>query len=247
MLSLSPPGMRRGRPVSQLAASASSPAPLPLHPGHRCFARPPARLCRCSQPGAYGDRGWNQIATDRTGFLVCRMGSQNASSEAGRYPLFVEPRDNGPGGQGYGQPFFSIWASQNPAMLPAYSKPVTGAPGPVTTQSIGFGVTVFPVVHNVSVQRLGTGGGALVRITGDGFSVAGANEVALGEGDVPCAILESSRTHILCRAGAASGSTPGNVMHKLYPGGAGLLNAVYISSDLEKTWGSESWYAVQVR
>ena len=121
-----------------------------------------------------GDQYWGG------GTLLCRLGGTNSSSEAGRYPLRIEPRDNGVGGHGYGQPLFSVLATQNHNLLPYVSQPAGGGGAPVTDKTIGFGVTIRPVITGVSSATVGLGGGTLLTITGAGFSTLGNNEVYLG-------------------------------------------------------------------
>ena len=140
------------------------------------------------------------------GTLLCRMGGTNSSSEAGRYPLHIEPRDNGVGGWGYGQPLFSVQATQNHNLLPFAAQPAGGGGAPVTDKTIGFGVTIRPVITGVSSTTVGMGGGTLLTITGAGFSTLGNNEVYLG-GDhnpVPCQVVSSQLNQLTCITGVST-------------------------------------------
>jgi hypothetical protein len=73
--------------------------------------------------------------------VVCNLGVGNSTSEAGRYELFFEPRDNVPDpehikGKGYGQPVFLASATQNVADV----QPLPGMNRPkVTFSSAGRG------------------------------------------------------------------------------------------------------------
>ena len=176
------------------------------------------------QMGVNGNGGASNLVNPG-GTILCRLGVSNATSEAGRYPLHIEPRDNNAGGGGYGQPFFSVMATQNSNLLPQAAQPAAGGGGVVSTQSIGFGITIWPLITGVSATALGLGGGVAVTITGAGFSTLGNNEVTLG--NVPCVVTSSHMNSLTCTAGAsASGSAavPGNV---LYAGGTGLMHKVY--------------------
>ena len=140
------------------------------------------------------------------GTLLCQLGSTNSTSEAGRYPLHIEPRDNGVGGMGYGQPIFSVLATQNHNLLPFVSQPAGGGGAPVTPKTIGFGVTIRPLITGVSSTTVGMGGGTLLTITGAGFSTLGNNEVYLG-GDlnpVPCHVVSSQLNQLTCITGAST-------------------------------------------
>jgi hypothetical protein len=204
--------------------------------GALCNVHPPMQI------GTQGTGGPNRISDNPseawwrtggswggTGILMCRLGAANASSEAGRYAYFQEPRDNGPGANGFGQPLFSVWASQNPALLTT-TPPSGGAVQPATLAGMGFGVTIRPLISTVSVSVLGTAGGALVSIKGAGFSSAGNNQVMLGDEDVPCTITRASARELECVAGPAATSSPLARTGVFYPGGAGLLRTAYVSA-----------------
>ncbi len=161
-------------------------------------------------------------------FLVCRVPSGNATVEAGRYPLFLEPRDITPVSNGFGQAFFSMHAPQTPTLLTR--TPPSGGGGPVTMQSIGMGFTVRPLIESVSTTAFGLNGGSLLTIVGSGFSTNGNNQVLIGHNNVPCTILQFDARRIVCRTGPASFSTPSPRPNKLYPGGQGLLSLLYQQS-----------------
>jgi len=175
-------------------------------------------------PNLNWQSGWSM-----SGLLLCRLGIDNATSEAGRYPLTLEVRDIALASSalGGGQPLFADHAPQDIRMLPA-TGPVSGV-GRATTNAIGFGVTLRPLISHVSLSELGLGGGSIVTITGAGFSTRHDNEVLLA--GVPCTVITSDARGITCKAGAASASSPRAVTGTLYPGGAGLLHTFYEGSD----------------
>jgi hypothetical protein len=182
--------------------------------------------------------GWQQISgatisnPDRmdvsSSFLVCRVPGGNATVEAGRYPLFLEPRDITPVSNGFGQAYFSMHAPQTPTLLTR--SPPSGGGGPVTMQSIGMGFTVRPLIESVSATAFGVSGGSLLTIIGSGFSINGNNEVLIGHNNVPCTIEQFDARRIVCRTGSTSFSTPSPQPNKLYLGGQGLLSLFYLQS-----------------
>jgi hypothetical protein len=167
-----------------------------------------------------------------SGFLVCRVPSGNATIEAGRYPLFLEPRGITPVSNGFengfGQAFFSMHAPQTPTLLTR--TPPSGGGGPVTIQSIGMGFTVRPLIESVSATAFGLNGGFLLTIIGSGFSINGNNQVLIGHNNVPCTIVQFDARQIICRTGPTKFSTPAPQPNKLYPGGQGLLSLLYQQS-----------------
>jgi hypothetical protein len=158
-------------------------------------------------------------------FLVCRVPSGNATVEAGRYPLFLEPRDTS---EGMGQAYFSMSATQTPTLLTR--TPPSGGGRPVTMQSIGMGFTVRPLIESVSATAFGLNGGSLLTIIGSGFSINGNNEVLIGHNNVPCIIERFDARQIVCRTGSTNISTPSPQPNKLYLGGQGLLSLFYQQS-----------------
>lgn len=161
------------------------------------------------------------------GTVLCRLGSGNSTTEAGRYPLHIEPRDNTKNGLGFGQPIFTYQATQTSDLLPINSQPAAGGGLPVSTKSIGFGVTIRPVITSVSQSSVGMGGGALLEIKGAGFSTLGHNEVRIG--DVPCEIVTYEMNRITCLTGATATASATTVApNVLHPGGAGLFQQVYM-------------------
>ena len=196
------------------------------------------------QMGVSGNGGASQLVNPG-GTILCRLGVSNATSEAGRYPLHIEPRDNNAGGRGNGQPFFSMQATQNSNLLPQAAQPAAGGGGVVTTQSIGFGITIWPLITGVSATALGLGGGVAITITGAGFSTLGNNVVTLGNG-VPCAVTSSHMNSLTCVTGATSvAAAAGTTTVKpnvLYAGGTGLMHKVYILAGMGAV-GSPSYNA----
>jgi hypothetical protein len=160
-------------------------------------------------------------------FLVCRVPSGNATVEAGRYPLFLEPRPDS-FSDGFGQAYFSMSAAQTPTLLTR--TPPSGGGGPVTMQSIGMGFTVRPLIESVSATAFGLNGGSLLTIIGSGFSINGNNQVLIGHNNVPCTIVQFDARQIVCRTGSTNISTPSPQPNKLYPGGQGLLSLFYQES-----------------
>jgi len=181
------------------------------------------------QMGANGNGGASKLLNDQgAGTVLCRLGVANATSEAGRYPLHIEPRGNDrTDGQGYGQPFFSVQATQTSNLLPQYSNPAAGGGGVVPLQSMGFGITIWPLITGVSVTNVGLGGGVVLTITGAGFSTLGNNQVTLGNG-VPCTVTSSHMNSLTCVTGASPSGSPAISSRVLYPGGTGLMQKVYI-------------------
>jgi IPT/TIG domain len=209
--------------------------------GAICFVNQPLQM------GYDGFQGANKLLENWWewfgGTVLCNLGSGNATSEAGRYALHMEPRDNlGSNGGGFGQPFFSLHAPQKAAFLPSKSNPAAGGGSPVSTKSIGFGYTVYPLITDVSYTNIGLGGGVLMTIEGAGFSTAGNNEVYLGN-NVPCKIVTSEMNRLTCITGATTtGSSLAAQSNVLYPGGTGLLHKVYMRDAMGPV-GSDMWTA----
>jgi hypothetical protein len=189
------------------------------------------------QPGS-GDPGGPTHVTDNTyiywywgpyyGIILCQLPLGNATSEAGRYPVSFEPRDiyKARDRFGYGQPLWSVHAPQDPRALPG--RGVAGG-GVALASSIGFGVTLRPLIKSVSVTRLGLNGGARVTILGSGFSPSlDHNEVFLGESSTPCKVVAADPRSLECLTGPASSSSPAYAGGVWYPGGAGLLHTVWL-------------------
>jgi hypothetical protein len=166
-------------------------------------------------------------------FLVCRVPNGNATVEAGRYPLSLEPRDITPVSNGFGQAFFSMHAPQTPTLLTR--TPPSGGGGTVTMQSIGMGFTVRPLIESVSATAFGLSGGSLLTIIGSGFSTNGNNEVLIGHNSVKCTIVQFDARRIVCRTGSTSVSTPSPQPNLLYPGGQGLLSLLYVQSAMPQS------------
>lgn len=177
------------------------------------------------------------------GIALCPVGKGNATIEAGRYPLFFEPRDNGPSGSGFGQPIFSYLASQNLSAATLAGTPLT--PAPVLLNETGFGFTYRAYVTGVSATSVGVNGGALLTISGGGFSQHGDNIVTLGNSSAPCAIVSQTLFEIKCVTAPAAAPTPAMVYSgnyvvggvykykqgQLYPGGGGLMQTVFFREE----------------
>lgn len=219
-------------------------------------------------PGGFGTGGFVCTVDKRMQVsgapVLCNLGVGNSTSEAGRYELFFEPRDNVPDpdhikGKGYGQPVFLASATQNVADVqpePGMSRPK------VTFASAGRGLTIRPIITGASFYRLGSGGGQTITIWGLGFSLTQANnEVFLGHENTPCVVTESSLDHITCIAGASSGTSPAAKFspydfsgssnslkyHEfepsgLYAGGAGLVSRQYVGQFDYSIRENSAWY-----
>ncbi len=108
--------------------------------GALCNVDPTIQLgWRQSSGATISDPNYMDVSSS---FLVCRVPSGNATVEAGRYPLFLEPRDIT---NGFGQAYFSMSAAQAPTLLTR--TPPSGGGRPVTMQSIGMGFTVRPLIE----------------------------------------------------------------------------------------------------
>ena len=85
-------------------------------------------------------------------------------------------------------------------------------------------VIQHPDIDSISSSSGGLLGGALLTITGSGFSSALANNTVVVAGS-PCAILNSTETSIICVVGPSSAS-PTAASNVVYGGGRGMLAEV---------------------
>jgi hypothetical protein len=152
------------------------------------------------QAGNAGDlMDWSGSGTVR-----CVLGD----AEAGRYNVSLEARDTAVAGQGWGQ---AAWRGRQAKQ--------------VAPDGTVFHFTARPRVDALSFSATGLAGGSVLTITGAGFSTRGDNAVTLA--GVPCAVVDATPTAIRCRPGTAAASSPAMAPGVLYPGGAGLVHAIF--------------------